>query len=49
MVHGYIEEVAQRGMYALVDGHQLSPGDPDYDTARIRKGAGKRVPHGHRP
>ncbi|MEJ2857765.1 MULTISPECIES: cellulase family glycosylhydrolase [unclassified Saccharothrix] len=29
MVHGYIEEATKRGMYALVDWHQLDPGDPN--------------------
>jgi endoglucanase len=36
MVHGYIEEATKRGMYALVDFHQLSPGDPNYNTARAK-------------
>jgi endoglucanase len=36
MVHGYIEEATKRGMYALVDWHQLSPGDPNYNTARAK-------------
>ncbi|WP_309116440.1 cellulase family glycosylhydrolase [Saccharothrix sp.] len=29
MVHGYIEEATKRGLYALVDWHQLDPGDPN--------------------
>ncbi|WHT22983.1 cellulase family glycosylhydrolase [Crossiella sp. CA-258035] len=33
MVHGYIEEATKRGMYALVDWHQLTPGDPNANTA----------------
>ncbi|WP_237774240.1 cellulase family glycosylhydrolase [Actinosynnema sp. ALI-1.44] len=36
MVHGYIEEATKRGMYALVDWHQLTPGDPNYNTARAK-------------
>ncbi|XVV06923.1 glycoside hydrolase family 5 protein [Actinosynnema sp. CA-248983] len=36
MVHGYIEEATKRGMYALVDWHQLSPGDPNHNTARAK-------------
>ncbi|WP_433166725.1 glycoside hydrolase family 5 protein [Kribbella sp. CA-247076] len=33
MVHGYIEEATRRGMYALVDWHQLDPGDPNYNLS----------------
>jgi endoglucanase len=33
LVHGYIEEATKRGMYALVDWHQLTPGDPNANTA----------------
>ncbi|SDK11274.1 endoglucanase [Lentzea albidocapillata subsp. violacea] len=36
MVHGYIEEATKRGLYALVDWHQLSPGDPNHNTARAK-------------
>ncbi|MGO1056552.1 cellulase family glycosylhydrolase [Crossiella sp. CA198] len=36
MVHGYIEEATKRGMYALVDWHQLTPGDPNYNLARAK-------------
>ncbi|RZQ63676.1 glycoside hydrolase family 5 protein [Amycolatopsis suaedae] len=36
MVHGYIEEATKRGMYALVDWHQLTPGDPNYNTSRAK-------------
>jgi len=36
MVHGYIEEATKRGMYALVDWHQLDPGDPNYNTSRAK-------------
>jgi endoglucanase len=35
-VHSYIEEATKRGMYALVDWHQLSPGDPNFNTARAK-------------
>ncbi len=34
MVHRYIEEATSRGMYALVDWHQLNPGDPNYTGVR---------------
>ncbi len=36
MVHGYIEEATRRGMYALVDWHQLDPGDPNLYTAKAK-------------
>ena len=36
MVHGYIEEATKRGMYAIVDWHQLTPGDPNYNLARAK-------------
>ncbi|MET0136686.1 MAG: glycoside hydrolase family 5 protein [Kibdelosporangium sp.] len=36
LVHSYIEEATRRGMYALVDWHQLSPGDPNYNLSRAR-------------
>ena len=36
MVHNYIEEATRRGMYALVDWHQLDPGDPNYNLARAK-------------
>ncbi|WP_285743552.1 cellulase family glycosylhydrolase [Lentzea sp. NBRC 105346] len=36
MVHGYIEEATKRGMYALVDWHQLDPGDPNYNLSRAK-------------
>ncbi|MFI6681139.1 cellulase family glycosylhydrolase [Kribbella sp. NPDC050470] len=36
MVHNYIEEATRRGMYALVDWHQLDPGDPNYNLSRAR-------------
>ncbi len=31
-VHELIEMATERGMYALVDWHQLTPGDPNYNT-----------------
>ena len=36
MVHNYIEEATKRGMYALVDWHQLTPGDPNHNLARAK-------------
>ncbi|GAA0595172.1 glycoside hydrolase family 5 protein [Kribbella sandramycini] len=36
MVHGYIEEATKRGMYALVDWHQLTPGDPNIYTEQAK-------------
>ncbi|MFB9902749.1 glycoside hydrolase family 5 protein [Allokutzneria oryzae] len=36
MVHNYIEEATKRGMYALVDWHMLTPGDPNYNLARAK-------------
>ncbi|MEV4312633.1 cellulase family glycosylhydrolase [Actinocrispum sp. NPDC049592] len=36
LVHGYIEEATKRGMYALVDWHQLTPGDPNANLARAK-------------
>ncbi|MFD1149997.1 cellulase family glycosylhydrolase [Saccharothrix hoggarensis] len=36
MVHGYIEEATRRGMYALVDWHQLTPGDPNANISLAR-------------
>jgi len=35
-VNTIIEEVTERGMYALVDWHQLSPGDPMYNLERAK-------------
>ncbi|OLZ47101.1 cellulase family glycosylhydrolase [Amycolatopsis keratiniphila] len=32
MMHNYIEEATKRGMYVLVDWHQLDPGDPNVNT-----------------
>lgn len=31
-----IEQVTQRGMYAIVDWHQLNPGDPNYNLSRAK-------------
>ncbi|WP_447003231.1 cellulase family glycosylhydrolase [Saccharothrix isguenensis] len=36
MVHGYIEEATRRGLYALVDWHQLTPGDPNANISLAR-------------
>ncbi|MBP2474383.1 endoglucanase [Crossiella equi] len=36
MVHGYIEEATKRGLYALIDWHQLTPGDPNHNTTRAK-------------
>ena len=35
-VETIIDAVTQRGMYAIVDWHQLSPGDPNYNLARAQ-------------
>lgn len=35
-VHTLINEATERGMYALVDWHQLTPGDPNYNLARAK-------------
>jgi endoglucanase len=36
MVHNYIELATARGMYAIVDWHMLTPGDPNHNLARAR-------------
>ncbi|XVS62574.1 cellulase family glycosylhydrolase [Actinosynnema sp. CA-299493] len=36
LVHGYVEEATRRGMYALVDWHQLDPGDPNANISLAR-------------
>ena len=36
LVHNYIEMATQRGMYAIVDWHKLTPGDPNHNLARAR-------------
>ncbi|MBX9852226.1 MAG: cellulase family glycosylhydrolase [Cytophagaceae bacterium] len=35
-VHTLINEVSNRGMYALVDFHMLNPGDPNYNLERAK-------------
>ncbi|MEU5551480.1 cellulase family glycosylhydrolase [Micromonospora sp. NPDC047793] len=35
-VHDYIERATARGMYAIVDWHMLTPGDPNHNLARAR-------------
>jgi hypothetical protein len=35
-VNRLIEEATERGMYALVDWHQLTPGDPNYNLLRAK-------------
>jgi endoglucanase len=35
-VNRLIEEATARGMYALVDWHQLTPGDPNYNLSRAK-------------
>ncbi|GLZ28846.1 hypothetical protein Lesp02_10360 [Lentzea sp. NBRC 105346] len=36
LVHSIIEQATQRGIYALVDWHQLTPGDPNYNLSRAK-------------
>ncbi|WP_371685931.1 cellulase family glycosylhydrolase [Micromonospora sp. MW-13] len=36
LVHSIIEQVTARGMYAIVDWHQLSPGDPNANLSRAK-------------
>ena len=36
LVNDYIEAATARGMYALVDWHMLSPGDPNFNLARAK-------------
>jgi endoglucanase len=36
LVHQIIEQVTARGMYAIVDWHMLSPGDPNVNLSRAR-------------
>jgi endoglucanase len=36
LVHSIIEQVTSRGMYAIVDWHMLSPGDPNVNLSRAR-------------
>ncbi|MEV6650163.1 cellulase family glycosylhydrolase [Streptomyces sp. NPDC051219] len=35
-VHSVIEQATARGMYAIVDWHMLSPGDPHYNLSRAK-------------
>jgi endoglucanase len=35
-VNDYIEKATARGMYAIVDWHMLSPGDPNFNLARAK-------------
>ena len=35
-MHSLIEQASARGMYVIVDWHQLSPGDPNFNLARAR-------------
>ncbi len=35
-MHALIEQVSARGMYVIVDWHQLTPGDPNYNLERAR-------------
>ncbi len=34
LVKTLVNKVTARGMYALIDFHMLSPGDPNYNTSR---------------
>jgi endoglucanase len=36
LVHGLIEQATARGLYVIVDWHQLTPGDPHHNLARAR-------------
>ncbi|WP_328862499.1 cellulase family glycosylhydrolase [Streptomyces sp. NBC_00306] len=36
MVHSIIEQATARGMYAIVDWHMLTPGDPHHNLARAK-------------
>ena len=36
MMHKFIDMVTARGMYVVVDWHQLSPGDPNYNLSRAK-------------
>ncbi|MEZ0076769.1 cellulase family glycosylhydrolase [Planotetraspora sp. GP83] len=35
-VHNLIEQATARGMYAIVDWHMLTPGDPNYNLSRAK-------------
>ncbi len=36
LVHSFIELATARGMYAIVDWHMLTPGDPNFNLARAK-------------
>ncbi|MFI9587555.1 glycoside hydrolase family 5 protein [Streptomyces sp. NPDC052236] len=36
LVHSMIEQATARGMYAIVDWHMLSPGDPNHNLSRAK-------------
>jgi endoglucanase len=36
LVHDYIAKATARGLYAIVDWHMLSPGDPNHNLARAK-------------
>ncbi|WP_405804347.1 cellulase family glycosylhydrolase [Streptomyces sp. NBC_00210] len=36
LVHSIIEQATARGMYAIVDWHMLSPGDPNHNLSRAK-------------
>ncbi|RFM32479.1 cellulase family glycosylhydrolase [Chitinophaga silvisoli] len=36
LVKSYVDKVTARGLYALIDFHILSPGDPNYNTDRAK-------------
>lgn len=36
LVHSYIEEATRRGVYVLIDWHQLDPGDPNAHTSQAK-------------
>jgi endoglucanase len=36
LMHSYIEEATRRGIYVLIDWHQLDPGDPNVYTSKAK-------------
>ncbi|MCG8923489.1 cellulase family glycosylhydrolase [Lentzea sp. CC55] len=36
LMHSYIEEATRRGVYVLIDWHQLDPGDPNAHTSQAK-------------
>jgi len=49
-MHTLIEKVSARGMYVIVDWHQLTPGDPNHNLSRARTFFAEiAARHGHRP